>query len=203
MRRFGMTSIARRVMRRFAREFPSEKALKQYLQDHPQADRSKHTVSKGDKAAPEPEKKYNAYAETSKQDIQTAKKRAKDTKWSKPSLEHESGEVKRTAEALKIPTKKLLKAFEEAKIEPLSDKDWSQLENTDSYDTDTFEKADALAREYDRGIAQVVKGLGGTLPAPIVLFRKGEPPYLVGGNTRMMAARAFGAKPQVLAIRLS
>jgi hypothetical protein len=199
-----MTTIATRVLLRYAREFATGKALKQYLREHPQADRSKHTVSKGKGGpSPEPKKKYNAYTETPKQDIQAAKKRAKDTKWSKPSLEHEEGEVKRTAETLKIPPKKLLSAFDGAKVEALSDKDWSRLENTDSYDTDTFEKADALAREYDRGIAKVVKGMGGTLPAPIVLFRKGEPPYLVGGNTRLMAARAFGAKPQVLALRLS
>lgn len=201
----NMTTMAARVLLRFAREFPSDKALKQYLRDHPQADRTKHTVSKGkgQEAKPEPKKKYNAYTETPKQDIQAAKKRAKDTKWSKPSLGHEEGEVTRTAETLKIPPKKLLKAFDDGKVETLSDKDWSRLENTDSYDTDTFEKADALAKEYDRGIAKVVQGLGGTLPAPIVLFRKGEPPYLVGGNTRLMAARAFGAKPQVLALRLS
>lgn len=30
-----------------AREFPSDKALKEYLREHPQADRSKHTVSEG------------------------------------------------------------------------------------------------------------------------------------------------------------
>ena len=37
--------MARRVARRhLAREFPTEKALKKYLQEHPQADKSKHHV---------------------------------------------------------------------------------------------------------------------------------------------------------------
>jgi hypothetical protein len=34
------------------------------------------------------------------------------------------------------------------------------------------------------------------------LIKKGEPPYLIGGNTRLMASRAFGAKPKVLMIRV-
>jgi hypothetical protein len=46
----SMTGIAHRVVARWlskvATEFPNERALKQYLKEHPQADRSKHTVKK-------------------------------------------------------------------------------------------------------------------------------------------------------------
>lgn len=53
--------MALRVAARFqvAREFPSEKALRNYLQDHPQADKSKHTVSdrKDESSKQEEEKK--------------------------------------------------------------------------------------------------------------------------------------------------
>lgn len=42
---FQNTLLARRVARRFlAMDFPSEKALKTYLREHPDADRSKHHV---------------------------------------------------------------------------------------------------------------------------------------------------------------
>lgn len=41
-------ALAVRVARRFfAKEFPTPEALKQYLKDHPQADKSKHYVEKG------------------------------------------------------------------------------------------------------------------------------------------------------------
>lgn len=55
--------VSRRVVARYlqATEFPTEEALKKYLQEHPDADRSKHTVSKGkgeaQKDAPEGEGK--------------------------------------------------------------------------------------------------------------------------------------------------
>ena len=54
-----MTSaMSFRVAARYqmATEFPSDKALKEYLREHPQADRSKHTVSDGKEEA-QPEKK--------------------------------------------------------------------------------------------------------------------------------------------------
>lgn len=55
------SSVSRRVVARYlsATEFPTEEALKKYLQEHPDADRSKHTVSKGGapKDAPEGEGK--------------------------------------------------------------------------------------------------------------------------------------------------
>lgn len=50
--------LAVRVAARYiAREFPSERALKNYLKDHPQADRSKHTVSEGEEKSKKDEKK--------------------------------------------------------------------------------------------------------------------------------------------------
>jgi hypothetical protein len=47
-----MDSLAHRVAARFsaeelvAKEFPSQDALNKYLKDHPDADKSKHTVKK-------------------------------------------------------------------------------------------------------------------------------------------------------------
>jgi len=51
-------TMARRVAFRYrmAREFPSDKARKDYLQEHPGADPSKHTVSE-EKAEKKPEEK--------------------------------------------------------------------------------------------------------------------------------------------------
>jgi len=38
--------VVRRYAARWATEFPSEEALKKYLREHPDADKSKHTVKK-------------------------------------------------------------------------------------------------------------------------------------------------------------
>lgn len=194
-------SVSDKVVRRYlvAIEFPTPKALKDYLAKHPKADRSKHTVVKGKPKAP---KEKTVYRDPTPQEIAKAKKAGKSTKWHKPNLEEESGEINRTAKSLKIEPKKLMQACKTAELESLSDKDWSRLENSDSYDTDTIEKAAGKAKEYNRDIARTLNGMGKEMPASIVLFRKGQPPYLIGGNTRLMSARAVGAKPKVLAVRL-
>jgi hypothetical protein len=36
----------------------------------------------------------------------------------------------------------------------------------------------------------------------MVVHRKGKPPYLVGGNTRLMVSRALGITPHVIHARL-
>lgn len=174
-----------------AMKFDSPEALKRYLKEHPGADKSKHSVVK-----------FKAYKQPTEQEIASAKKKAKNTRWKKPDLKEEAVEITRTAEHLGISEKNLLEAFHAAELEDLDEDTWSKLENTDSFDTDTYAKVDAKARKYDRDIAWTLRRMGDTLPASIVLFRKGKAPYLVGGNTRLMASRALGAKPKVLALHV-
>ena len=124
--------------------------------------------------------------------------------WVPPLLPNERGELERTALALGVSLFALLRAWPHATLVELDPLTWERLENTDSCGPLTVEEATRLARVYGRDIAQVLAGLttGADLPAPVVLFREGEPPYLVGGNTRLMASRALGHTPKVLAIRL-
>lgn len=44
---FQQAVLIQRVAYRFAKEFSTEKALHKYLQDHPDADKSKHSVGRG------------------------------------------------------------------------------------------------------------------------------------------------------------
>jgi hypothetical protein len=129
-------------------------------------------------------------------------KNAQRTQWVKPSIEEERHELERTAEAFGIEASELIEAAKQSKLEALDVQTWSQLENTDSYETDTIEKATELAHGYNRDIKSIEAALGSKLPAPIVLFKDDEPPYLVAGNTRLMVARAYGITPQVLAVRI-
>jgi len=125
-------------------------------------------------------------------------------KWRKPDLGDEMGEIERTAEELGVDPRKLKHAAKKGGVSKLSDKDWEGMENTDSWETDTPEKARDLAKEYERDISRVEAGLdkGGNMPAPVVLFRKDKPPYLIGGNTRLMAARAKGIRPKIWKVQL-
>jgi hypothetical protein len=42
----GRKDLAQKYYLKIAKEFPSEKALNDYLRDHPKSDKSKHTVKK-------------------------------------------------------------------------------------------------------------------------------------------------------------
>lgn len=125
--------------------------------------------------------------------------------WHRPdtSSRGEGGELSRTRRTLGLPASKLHAAVKRARLGTLSDKHWSKLQNTDSWKTGKT-KAHRLAKEYGRDIKPIMHGLkhGSKMPAPIVLHRKGEDPYLVAGNTRLMAARASKIRPKVLHVRL-
>jgi len=71
---FEHALLVDRVASRFATEFPTENALKEYLKDHPGADKSKHTVTKDkkDEGGGSKSKKSDALAHT---EAATAKKR--------------------------------------------------------------------------------------------------------------------------------
>lgn len=129
--------------------------------------------------------------------------------WEKPLIEAERGEFERTSEELGIPIERLVEAFHRASLEELSDADWNQLQNADSRDP-SWTLDDVIAyrttddRPERRDVLRIVEGMkrGDALPAPIVLYRDGRPPYLVAGNTRLLVARTSGRRPSVLAVRI-
>lgn len=134
-------------------------------------------------------------------------------KWVRPDVTHtgERGELLRTRRSLGrkgktrpgVSAADLHKAVSKAKLGHLSDKHWSKATNTDSWKLD--KKAAAKhAETYGRDIKRVYKGFkaGDKIPAPIVLHRPGKRPYVVAGNTRLMAASATGIRPKVLHVRL-
>ena len=127
-------------------------------------------------------------------------------KWHRPDVSRsgpEYGEITRTRRSLKLPAKELHAAVKKAKLGPLSDKHWEKLSNTESWKAN---KADAhyIAKKYKRDIGRIFRGFkqGTKTPAPIVLHRKGKNPYLIGGNTRLLAASAAKIRPKVLHVRL-
>jgi len=152
----------------------------------------------GDDGGEEEEKKR--YRDLSDDLISRAQKNAPNTTWRKPDVMEEESEINRTAKTLKIDPKALMKSVKGSKLETLDDKTWKKLKNSDSWESDTVDEANGRAYDYDRDIASVFEGMGKELPAPIVLMHKGTP-YLIGGNTRLMASRALKVRPKVLMVR--
>ncbi len=129
---------------------------------------------------------------------------APEVKWEKVSPAEELGELERTAEDLGIPLERLTAAFEQAAVQELSDEDWEQTLNCDSRDT-SWTLTDARAHlRGKRNLAAIVTGfnLGASMPTPVVLYRPGQPPYLIGGSSRLLGCRVLNKRPQVLALRL-
>ena len=127
-----------------------------------------------------------------------------DSSWIAPSIQEEMGEIKRTAKELGLSLKKLLTAAQQGTLVTLSDDLWSQMENTDSWETTDINTVEKLGIEYERDVGRLVQAMktGQTLPAPLVLVKPDGIPYLVGGNTRLMVARALGIKPKVFLIQI-
>lgn len=124
--------------------------------------------------------------------------------WVSPSLIRERGEIERTAEALQIDYESLMYAAKKGKLQTLDDATWDRLENTDSQKTTVLRNAKRLAKEYGRDADSIIQGFnsGEPMPAPIILLRKNHAPYLIGGNTRLMIARALKIQPMALIVRL-
>ncbi len=124
--------------------------------------------------------------------------------WQKPDLSLELGEIERTAEETGIPLEKMVAAFDTAELQELSDEDWESMINCDSRDPswqlDEIREHLKNKRDFER-IEQGMKA-GDTFPAPVVLYRENQPPYLIGGNSRLLGCRALGLRPTVLALRL-
>lgn len=120
--------------------------------------------------------------------------------WKRPLLEDESAELDRVAKDDSLDVSNLQDAFKRGELRTLSDADWQRMENTDSHDISSIEDARAIAETYGRDIESILQGLGdGTpMPAPVVLERADGSLTLVGGNTRLMAARALKLSPKVL-----
>ena len=113
-----------------------------------------------------------------------------------PILQAENEEIERTADELGLPYDIVYNSFASGKEVTLTDEMWSRLENTDSYDIDSEEEAIELARHYGKDI-QSILAAEKTPPALILQYSPNKY-YLVGGNTRLMVARAKGINPQVI-----
>jgi len=107
---------------------------------------------------------------------------------------------KEKAAAIEKNTEAIKNAYKKAKLTLLKNGIWQNLENTDSWGTTDEEKIKkAIARNERTGsgfrnIENVVNEfLSGKVRAPIVVsYDRNKKYILIGGNTRLMVARALG-----------
>ena len=113
-----------------------------------------------------------------------------------PIIKDESEEIERTAEDLNLPYDTVYDAFVNGREVTLNNDMWSRLENTDSYDINSEEEAIELAQYYGKDYQSILSAE--RTPPALILQYSPNKFYLVGGNTRLMFARAKGINPQVI-----
>ena len=101
------------------------------------------------------------------------------------------------------------KSYSNAKIEPLNNKEWSQMANTDSWEINSEEELfkiihSGYGRDKERIINYSLKPIkeGGIVETPIIAYADCHPPYLVDGNTRLSVCRILGIRPMVTKIKI-
>ena len=99
--------------------------------------------------------------------------------------------------------------YNKAKVEPLTDEEWSKLENTDSWGINSEDELyDVIHGMWGRSKERISKYSiepiknGGVVETPIIVYSEGNPPYLVAGNTRLSACKVFGVRPMVTKVYL-
>ncbi len=121
-------------------------------------------------------------------------------------INEEKEELREAAERLRLNYAILEKAFDGAEMEDLGNDDWKEWgEENNAELKGEWTKDKVIAHIGNkRNHASIFQGLeqGEELPVPVVLFQSGKPPYLIGGNTRLLACKALGIRPQILAVRI-
>jgi hypothetical protein len=113
-----------------------------------------------------------------------------------PIIKAENEEIERTADELGLPYDVVYNSLVNGDEVTLTDKMWSRLENTDSYDIDSEEEAIKLAQYYGKDYQSILSAE--KTPPALILQYSPDKYYLIGGNTRLMFARAKGINPQVI-----
>ena len=117
-----------------------------------------------------------------------------------PNLEAERGEFVRVGCKFGIDDSVLMyQAEQQGSMIKLTNDIWSQLDNTDSYriTVDDHEAAASFATMNQRDYHKVAEQMYvEAVDAPIIM-KYGVMYHLVSGNTRLMAARAYGVTPNV------
>lgn len=129
--------------------------------------------------------------------------------WRKAPLEEELIKLQQVSsedQRVAMHINDLAGLYKIAKLENLNPEDWNDLENTSSRDPNWTLKQIIQYKggePFNKDVQRIINGIeaGIEIPAPIILFRQGKPPYVIAGDTRLLVCRAMGIIPKIIAIR--
>jgi hypothetical protein len=110
--------------------------------------------------------------------------------WTLPMINMDMPEITKSAQKIGVEIKQLQAALKNAKLIDLPDQFWKTLKNPNVSQT-----ASQISKDANK------PQMGKNSPAPIVLMKDNQT-YVIGGNSRLMAAKAVNIKPKVLAVMM-
>ena len=132
--------------------------------------------------------------------------------WTKDNFTAEQSEFKRVVKEYSGDSKKdfqenlkeLQSKYASSSSTTLTDSDWKQMLNTDSWTTDTVKKMEnAISRNNQpRNVSRIFYQYASLkVSLPIALRLANGKLELIAGNTRLMGARVLGINPKIIIIK--
>jgi len=125
--------------------------------------------------------------------------------WKHPDISAEVGEFRRHARRFELSAEELEEYVKNnGQLIPMSRELYDTLQNTQMREVSSVEDLDRIGKENNKDFEGIKKGIeaGSQFNAPIVVQREGESPWLVAGNTRLVAAAAYGITPEVWYVKI-
>ena len=124
--------------------------------------------------------------------------------WIDPDQKHIEDQVRLAACLFDTTYEELVQKINSSKSVELTDKVWAKLDNTLSYNVNKVEKAKEIADEYGYHYNDAMFGYVNNreMSRPIIVYKKGQAPFVVSGEPELLFASAFKVKPQVIMVLL-
>ena len=124
--------------------------------------------------------------------------------WIIPDEKHIEDQLRLASCLFDVSYDFLVKKLKTTRPVTLTDKIWAKLDNTLSYHVTTPEKAQSVSDEYGYHYNDAMFGYMNDreVTLPVMVYKKGQNPYVVSGETELLFASAFKLKPKVLMILL-
>ena len=103
-----------------------------------------------------------------------------------------------------VKTDKLVELLKKTKPEVLSEKMWSELQNSKSYGIVDEDEAEKVADEYGYHYNDALIAFTNDrdISYPVIVQRGSEKPHLISGEPELLFARAFGIRIEALVIKI-
>ena len=126
-------------------------------------------------------------------------------KWKEPDFAAERGEYQRHAPRFGLTAEELEGYIKtNGHLISMSEELYDTLQNTQMREVENVEDLDRIGKENNKDFEGIKSGIeqGAQFNAPIVVHKENEDPWLIAGNTRLVAAAAYDLPVQVWYVKL-